>query len=124
MNVVDSCGWLEFLAEGQNAAFFAPVLSNEVELLLPRLVVFEVVKRLHAWGNRHALAQTLKVMSRLPLVDLDVPQLAQAAQASQQYKLHMADAIIWQTAQSQTATLYTQDAALADLPGVAYRAKA
>ena len=48
---------------------------------------------------------------------------AQAALAAQTYKLHMADAIIWQTAQTHSAVLYTQDAALAQLPGVRYQAK-
>ena len=28
MNVVDSCGWLEYLADGPNAGFFAPVLAD------------------------------------------------------------------------------------------------
>ncbi len=35
----------------------------------------------------------------------------------------MADAIIWQTAQTHGAALYTQDAALAQLPGLRYQAK-
>jgi predicted nucleic acid-binding protein len=39
------------------------------------------------------------------------------------YKLHMADAIIWQTAQTHQATLYTQDAAFQDVPDVVYEAK-
>ena len=29
MNVVDSCGWLEYFANGPNADFFAPVIENE-----------------------------------------------------------------------------------------------
>ena len=35
----------------------------------------------------------------------------------------MDDAIIWQTAQTHGAALYTQDAALAQLPGLRYQAK-
>jgi predicted nucleic acid-binding protein len=35
----------------------------------------------------------------------------------------LADAIIWQTAQAHGATLYTQDAALKNLPNVKFKAK-
>lgn len=28
MNVVDSCGWLKYLADGLNAAFFEPALID------------------------------------------------------------------------------------------------
>ncbi len=124
MNVVDSCGWLEYIANGSNADFFSPVLGDESQLLLPRLVVYEVTRRLLALNQDHAVEPTLKVMSRLRLVDLTVPQLAQAAQAASSHKLAMADAIIWQTAQAQQALLYTQDVDLKDLPGVVYQAKA
>jgi len=29
LNVVDSCGWLEYFANGPNADFFAPVIEAE-----------------------------------------------------------------------------------------------
>jgi toxin FitB len=28
MNVVDSSGWLEYFADGKNAAFFAPAITK------------------------------------------------------------------------------------------------
>ena len=36
MNLVDSCGWLEFLADGPNARFFAGPLTDTKDLLVPR----------------------------------------------------------------------------------------
>ncbi|PKO61297.1 MAG: hypothetical protein CVU24_09275 [Betaproteobacteria bacterium HGW-Betaproteobacteria-18] len=81
MNIVDSCGWLEYIANGSNADFFHPVLSDETHLLLPRLVVYEVMRRLVVLKQDFAVEPTLKVMSRLPLVDLTVAQLAQACRA-------------------------------------------
>ena len=30
MNLVDSCGWLEFFADGPNAPFFANLLSSRM----------------------------------------------------------------------------------------------
>jgi len=44
MNVVNSCGWLEYFADGSNAAFFAPAIEATEELLVPVLTLFEVFK--------------------------------------------------------------------------------
>jgi predicted nucleic acid-binding protein len=43
-----------------------------------------------------------------------------AATISLQYKLAMADSVIYAIAQMQNATLWTQDAHFKDLPGVQY----
>jgi hypothetical protein len=36
MNVVDSSGWLEYLAEEPNAEFFAPAIENTTELYVEK----------------------------------------------------------------------------------------
>lgn len=123
MNIVDSCGWLEFIANGHNADFFQPVLEVEGQLLLPGLVAFEVIRRLMVLKQDVAIGPTLTVMGRLKRADLTVAQLAQAAFAARTNKLAMADAIIWQTAQVNQALLYTQDIDLQGLPGVVYQAR-
>ncbi len=123
MNIVDSCGWLEYIANGSNAAFFQDALADEAHLLLPPLVVFEVIRRLKVLGQDFAIGPTTTVMRRLQRADLGTDQLAQAALTTQSYKLALADAIIWQTAQTYQALLYTQDADLQGLPGVVYQAK-
>ena len=121
--VVDSCGWLEYIANGSNAGFFESALQNEAHLLVPQIVVFEVCKRLIILQQDHALDPVLQVMERCVVGDLNPRQMLLAAQAAQKYKLAMADAIIWQTAQVHQAALYTQDADLKPLPGVQYKAK-
>jgi hypothetical protein len=45
MNVVDSCGWLEYFANGSNAGFFAPILEATDSLIVPSLSIFEVCTR-------------------------------------------------------------------------------
>ena len=45
MNVVDSSGWLEYLAEEPNADFFAPAIETTAELIVPSISVYEVFKR-------------------------------------------------------------------------------
>jgi hypothetical protein len=43
VNVVDSSGWLEYFADGPNAAFFAPAIEATRELLVPTLSLFDGV---------------------------------------------------------------------------------
>jgi hypothetical protein len=47
MNVVDSSGWLEYFINGQNAAFFAPVIEKAVDsVIVPTISLFEVFKHI------------------------------------------------------------------------------
>ena len=121
--VVDSCGWLEYIANGPNAGFFEPALGDESQLLVPHIVVYEVCKRLLVLQQNHALEPVLQVMERCHPAELDPRQLLQACEAALKYKLAMADAIIWQTAQAHGAVLFTQDAVFKGLPGVKFKAK-
>lgn len=45
MNLVDSCGWLEYFANGANADVFAPAIEDTSRLIVPSLCLFEVFKR-------------------------------------------------------------------------------
>lgn len=123
MNVVDSCGWLEHLIGGSNAQFFEPILLDQDQLLIPQLVIYEVCRRVLQFGAPGTADKVLRSMSALRVVTLDADGAYMAAQSAIRYKLHMADALIWQTAQAHGAILYTQDAALAHLPDVKYQAK-
>ena len=123
MNVVDSCGWLEHLIGGSNAQFFEPILLDQDQLLIPQLVIYEVCRRVLQFGAPGTADKVFRSMSALRVVTLDADGAYMAAQSAIRYKLHMADALIWQTAQAHGAILYTQDAALAHLPDVKYHAK-
>ncbi len=123
MNIVDSCGWLEYFLDGPHQHFFAPVLTDESHLLVASITLYEVSRRILSLYGAPQAEAAFRAMSSLPVVHLDAAGMYQAAAAAQRYKLHMADAIIWQTAQTHQATLYTQDAAFQDVPGVVYEAK-
>lgn len=123
MNIVDSCGWLEHFLAGPNADFFAPVLQDADHLMVSALSVFEVCRRVVTLYGADQAEVVHRAMASLPVVQLDAAGMHLAALNSVKHKLHMADAIIWQTAQAHGALLYTQDAALSSLPGVVYQAK-
>jgi predicted nucleic acid-binding protein len=123
MNVVDSSAWLEYLANGPNASFFAKAIEDTQQLIVPTLSLFEVFKRvLEQRGEGDAL-QAVAVMRQGMVVDLDTPIALQAAKLSAEHRLPMADSIILATARSYDATLWTQDADFKDLLGVQYRAR-
>ena len=121
MNVVDSCGWLEYLAGGPNADFFEAALIDDATLLVPAITLFEVARVLARQRGPAAAEAALGFMARGRVHDLDADGLLRAAQASLLHRLAMADALIWQTAADHGAVLWTQDADLASLPGVRYR---
>lgn len=120
MNVVDSSGWLEYFADGSNAAFFAPPIEATRELLVPTLSLYEVFKRvLQQRGEGQAL-QAVALMQQGQVVDLTAAIALSAAKASIGRRLPMADSIMLVTAQSHGATFWTQDADFAGVEGVRY----
>ena len=123
MNVVDSCGWLEYIADGPNASFFEPALSDLPNLIVPAITIYEVCKRVLIQSGQTFADRAVKAMNRGQIVHLDSDNLRLAAIASVRFKLAMADSIIWQTAQLNHAQLFTQDAGLKDAPDVGYCVK-
>jgi toxin FitB len=123
MNVVDSSGWLEYLADGPNADFFAAAVRDVSELVVPSLSLYEVFNRvLQQRGEGDAL-QAVAVMGQGRVVDLDIDVALAAAKISVDLKLPMADSVMLATARLQGATLWTQDADFEDVQGVQYVAK-
>ena len=123
MNVVDSCGWLEYLADGPNADFFAAAVEDTSDLVVPSLSLYEVFKKvLQQRGEGDAL-QAVALMSQGTVVDLNMDLALSAAKISVELHLPMADSIILATARQYEADLWTQDADLADVQGVRYIAR-
>src|SRR5437016_2941951 len=123
MNVIDSSGWLDYFADGPNAAFFAPAIERTDELVVPAISIYEVFKRiLQQMGEGRAL-EAVAIMMQGSVVDLDGALALNAARLSLEWKLPMADSIILATAQAHDATLWTQDIDFKSVPEVRYRAK-
>ena len=123
MNVVDSSGWLEYFANGPNAAKFAVPLKDAEALVVPVVIIYEVFKVvLRERGENDAL-QVVMAMQKGKVIDM-TPQLAMsAAKLSLEFSLPMADSMILAAARAQGATIWTQDAHFKDIPGAKYFAK-
>ena len=123
MNVVDSSGWLEYFADGENAAFFAEPIVETDDLIVPSLTLFEVFKRVLQQRDDADALRAVAAMRQGAVVNV-TPHLAiSAARMSHELGLPLADSIILATARAHDATLWTQDADFENVEDVRYVAK-
>ena len=120
MNVVDSSGWLEYLADGPNSKFFSKAIETTSDLIVPTLSLYEVFKRVLQQRSEGEALQAVALMHQGKVVELSAPIALSAARISSDSQLPMADSIMLATAQSFDATLWTQDSDFKDLPGVQF----
>ena len=123
MNVVDSSGWLEYLADGPNAAFFAPAIQNTKRLIVPSITIYEVFKILFRQRGEAAALNGIAAMHQGSVVDLDGTLAVSAARVSVEDRLPMADSMVLATARAFGAVLWTQDGDFQGLPGVRFKLK-
>lgn len=116
--VLDSSGWLEFLTSDAKADLFAPYLEGSVTLIVPTVVLYEVQKALLLKAGKTAADIFISEALRRIVVAFDEDLALSAAQLSIDYKIPMADAIIYATARQHHAQLVTGDSHFANLPGV------
>lgn len=120
MNVVDSSGWLEYFADGANAAFFAPAIERPNALVVPTISLYEVFKRvLQQRDESHAL-RAVASMQIGAVVDLTAPIAMSAAKLSAEMQLPLADSVMLATAMAYNALLWTQDADFEGMQNVRY----
>jgi predicted nucleic acid-binding protein len=120
MNVIDSSGWLEYFIGGKNSQFFAPVIEDTENVIVPTISIYEVFKKTLAQKNRDDALEAIAMMYEARIVDLDREIALMAAEISFELKLPMADGLILATARANNATLWTQDEHFKDLEGVKY----
>jgi len=120
MNVVDSCGWLEYFADDPNADFFRGPVEDVDHLVVPTICLFEVFKRTLAQKDETEAFRAVAQMTTGWVVDLDQDMAVAGVRAGLAHDLRLADSIILATARAYGATLWTQDAHFKDIEGVEY----
>lgn len=120
MNVVDSCGWLEYFSDGRNADFFAHAIEETASLIVPAISLFEVFKRILQQRTENDALRAVALMQQGRVVVLDDALALSAAKLSFDLKLPMADSLIPATARAHAAVLWTQDDDFASIQGVRY----
>ena len=117
--VLDSSCWLEYFADTDRADLFAAAIEHTEQLVVPVLTVYEVVKKLSRASGDEVASAALSLMQRGRVVPIDLPLAMRGAVNG----LPLADSLIYATAQTHGAQLWTQDSHFENLPGVRYFAK-
>lgn len=123
MNIVDTSGWIAFLNDEANADIFAEPIGNIRKLFVPTICMYEIFKFVKLKeGEMEAIkiSAQLKQGQVLPLTETIA---LEAANISINYKLAMADSLIYASAKIANAIVWTQDEDFKGLPGVKYYAK-
>jgi predicted nucleic acid-binding protein len=123
VNLVDSCGWLEYLAEGPNASFFAEPLENIDSLIVPSICILEVFKSILQQRSQAEALQVATSMRQGKVIPLDTDLALAAASLGLRHRLPLADAVILATAQASDAVIWTQDSDFESLGNVKYVAR-
>jgi len=117
--LVDSSGWLEYLTADVKKPLFEPYLVDAKKtLIVPTIVLYEVRKKLLVEQQKTAADWFVSEALRHTVVPLDERIALDAANYSIQFRIALADAIIYTTAVVENARLVTGDAHFANLPNV------
>lgn len=122
-SVVDSSGWLEYFADAKNASFFAPAIEKTKDLIVPAVSILEVFKHVLRQRSERDAFECVECMMQGEVVNLDLELSLSAAKLGVQYKIPLADSIIYATGLAYRATIWTQDDDFKSLPNVKYLVK-
>ena len=118
--LVDSSGWVEFMADGPRAEKFAHYFEREERLVVPAIVLYQVYKKLLSARGSTAADRFLSAALRARIVPIDEKLALLAARISLDHSLAMADAMIYATALDAGAQLITSDAHFKELDEVIF----
>jgi len=119
-HIVDSCGWLEYLADGPNAGFFAKAIEDTRHLIVPAICIYEVFKVVCRQRGEEDALQAVALMYQGNVVAIDETLALSAAQLGMQLNLPMADSIILAVARARKAQIFTQDADFKSIHGIRF----
>jgi predicted nucleic acid-binding protein len=95
-------------------------ITNIDLLIVPTICVYEVYKKMQTEKGSAFADVLVEVMRKGRIVDATYDLVLLAAKFSKQHGLPMADSIIYATAKSNNAILWTQDQHFENLGGVNY----
>lgn len=123
MNIVDSSAWLSYFAGDANAEVFSPPIENIDKLIVPSIIITEVFKYILRQRGENMALEAIAHIQQGKVVSLDSSLAIDAAKYGIDYKLPLADSIIYATGQKFGALIWTQDVDFKSLEGVKYYPK-
>jgi len=120
MNLVDSSGWLEYFTDSNNAEYFAPIIENTEDLIVSVINLYEVYKKILVEKGNNFAIQAIALMQQAKVIDITESIAIFASRLSVDFKLPMADSLIYATAKTNDAIVWTQDSDFENLENVKY----
>jgi predicted nucleic acid-binding protein len=124
MRIIDTSGWLEYLADSPTAHHFADAIEDTATLLVPVIVVYEVFKKVRAAVDESRALTVAAQLRQGRVVVMDEALALLGARLSSDLRLPMADALIYATAELHDAEVLTHDSHFEGLPRARYFPKA
>ncbi len=123
MNLVDTSGWIAYLFDEPNAAFFAEPIEETDKLVVPVICLYEVFKKVNQVADEARALDIVAQMKQGQVLEITEEIALKAAVISLKHKLPMADSLIYSSGQSEGAVIWTQDVDFKGLPGVRFQSK-
>jgi len=120
MILVDSFGWIEYLAEGQLAGRYEEYLTNLAEVTTPTIVLYEVYRKSRRDRKEEEALLVVAQMTKTKILPLTEEISLLAAEMSLKHFLPVADAIVYATAIKEACPVVTSDPHFKGLEDVIY----
>ena len=120
MNIVDSSCWLEYFKNSEVGNLVSCAIEDLNFLLVPSITLYEVFKKLLIEKDEDSALLAIAHMKQGIVINLDPDLSIFSAKIGKDYKLPMADSIIYATAKKYNCILWTQDKHFKDLEDIRY----
>ncbi len=120
MIIIDSSLWLEYFIDSSYGKIIENLLDNPAKIIVPSIVLTEIYKKILNEWDKSVADDFIVQFQDYNIVDLDFQNAINAAKVSKEYKLPLADSIIFSAALSYNADLYTMDKHFEGLANVKY----
>jgi predicted nucleic acid-binding protein len=124
MNIVDSSCWLEYLSGSKVGDLVTVPIEDLQSLIVPSITLYEVFKKILNEKDEGSALLAVAHMKQGKVIDLDSGLAIYSAQVGKEYKLALADSIIYACTMRYNCILWTQDKHFKDLSNVKYFEKA
>ena len=123
MTVIDTSGWLEYLADGPLAAQYDKYLAKPEAIVTPSIALSEVYKKVKEQKGEEVALSVVAQMEKTRVIGLDQEIALMAGDLALDHSLALPQAIAYATALREEMQLVTADPHLKGLDQVTFLQK-
>ena len=120
MTVIDTSGWLEYLADGPLAAQYEKYLAKPDAIITPSIAVTEVYKKVKKTKGAEVAMAVVAQMEKTRIIALDEEIALLAGDLALAHSLALPQAIAYATALTEEAQLLTANPHLKGLEQITF----